>query len=523
MIYSFSQIIQKSARLFPEKDAFRCGKEAVTYLDLDKKTNQLARFLLKNGVQKGDRIGIYLNRCVDTPIAIYGIMKAGGVYVPLDPGAPISRTQFLLTDCGIQHLITNTTQRRKLAEITTGKTGLQSIVGTSENLRIPTFSWDSIFQLNSEPLSINILEHDLAYIMYTSGSTGIPKGIMHTHHSGLAYAKLAADLYKLNHKDRIGNHAPLHFDISTLGYFSAPLVGATTIIVSDAHAMMPASLASLIEQEKLTVWYSVPLALIQMLQNGIIEQRDFSTLKWILYGGEPFPLKHIRKLIEVLPQATFSNVYGPAEVNQCTYYNFKRLPEAEESVPLGQAWENTEILILDEEDNIQIEGEAGELLVRSATRMSGYWKQPELTKKKFYIKQVAEGYDQIFYRTGDLVRLRTDGNLIFLGRKDRQIKIRGYRVELDETEVYLLTHEAVQEAAVFVMEAEDEKQIQAAVILNEDCHPSASDIKLYLQSFLPKYAVPSRIKVVQQFPRTSTGKIDRKILKQNFETGYYEK
>ena len=137
--------------------------------------------------------------------------------------------------------------------------------------------------------------------------------------------------------------------------------------------------------------------------------------------------------MEYLPQATFSNVYGPAEVNQCTYYNFKKLDKTTDSVPLGQAWGNTEILILDEEGNVIADDSIGELLVRSATRMAGYWNQPELTKKSLYVRQAETGIKEVFYKTGDLVKRREDGNLIFIGRKDRQVKIRGYRIELERS------------------------------------------------------------------------------------------
>lgn len=516
MIYNFPQIIENSAKRFPKRDAFRCGNDSINYEDLNQKTSQLAQFFIENGIKKGDRVGIYLNRCLDTALAIYGVMKAGAIYVPIDTTAPIERVHFVIKDCGIQFLISNKTQKRKLQQIINGEVQLKNIVGLSADWEVPTTSWETIFSKNKTFTPIRILESDPAYIIYTSGSTGIPKGILHTHHSGLAYAKLTADLYQLNEHDRIANHAPLHFDISTLGFFTSPLVGATTVIIPEAYTRLPASLAMLMEKEKLTVWYSVPLALVQVLQQGVIEQKDFSTLRWILYGGEPFPLKYLKAWMNILPQATFSNVYGPAEVNQCTYYNFQKLSAEEESVPLGQVWGNSDFLILDENENSTTEGEIGELLIRSATRMAGYWNQPELTERSYFKRKTETGIDEIFYRTGDLVSLRKDGNLMFQGRKDRQIKIRGYRVELDEIEALLLQHEMIKEAATFVIQKEEEKIINAAVILNEKNQPVALDFRTYLGKHLPKYAVPKEIYLLEDFPRTSTGKINRQTLKITF-------
>jgi len=515
MTTTFPEIIKNSAKQFPDKEAFRSGNTSITYQELAIKTTQLARFFIDNGVQKGDRIGVYLNRCLDTAIAIYGIMKAGAIYVPLDPTAPSSRSRFLITDCGIKYLVSNQIQHRKLVEIIEQSPDLAGVIGLSiADSTTPTIPWSTIFQLATDTLSVRVMEHDLAYIIYTSGSTGTPKGIMHSHHSGLAYAKLTANLYQLSPVDRIGNHAPIHFDISTLGYFSGPFVGATTIIIGDAYTKLPASLSSLIEKEKLTVWYSVPLALVQLLQKGAIEQKDFSTLRWVLYGGEPFPLKYLRVFLDLLPHATFSNVYGPAEVNQCTYYNFKTLPESATTVPIGQTWNNTEVLIVDSNDRIIKSGEIGELLVRSSTRMTGYWKQPELTKKSFYKKVTTTGVNQYFYRTGDLVQRQKDGQLIFLGRKDRQIKTRGYRVELDEVEAAILTNKSVQEAVTFVVEAQNIKIIYGAVILKEDVSLSAKELYQYLGARLPYYAIPEKIEFRKTFPRTSTGKVNRPLLKQ---------
>ncbi|MGI9541958.1 MAG: AMP-binding protein, partial [Cyclobacteriaceae bacterium] len=270
MIYLLPHTLQSTAERLPDQNAFQFEDEVLTYEEMVLKTNQMAHLLLESGVRRGDRVGVYLQRSIETAIAIYGIMQAGAAYVPLDPYAPSARTLFLLKDCGIRHLITNTSQKRTFPDILTKTSALDQVIGISGDWPVPSVTWEALNQFPTNNPTVRILEQDLAYIMYTSGSTGKPKGIMHTHYSGLNYAKLSADLFGLGKRDRIGSHAPLHFDISTLAYFTAPLVGATSVIISEAHTKMPASLTELMQTEKLTVWYSVPLALTQMLSHGLL-------------------------------------------------------------------------------------------------------------------------------------------------------------------------------------------------------------------------------------------------------------
>ena len=517
MIYLLHHTLQATAERLPDQPAFRFGNQALTFEEMVIKTNQLAHLLIESGVRRGDRVGVYLPRSLETAIAIYGIMQAGAVYVPLDPHVPAARTLFLLKDCNIRHLVTHPAQKRLFPELLTKDSKLHQVIGISGDWPVPCVSWESLQQLPSGNPSVRILEMDLAYIMYTSGSTGTPKGIMHTHYSGLNYAKLSANLFGLGEGDRIGSHAPLHFDISTMAYFTAPLVGATSIIISEAHTKLPASLTELMQNEELTVWYSVPLALTQMLSQGLLEKRDLSHLRWVLYGGESFPIKHLSALMNLWPHARFCNVYGPAEVNQCTYYHLPGPPKGERSVPLGQVWDNTEMLIIDESDQPVAPGTPGELLIRSITMMKGYWQQPELTKRSLYYRMRVPGHEEIFYRTGDLVILDEDNNLQFLGRKDRQVKTRGYRVELDEVEDRLLKIEAIMEAAVFSTSHESEGLlIEAAVILNKNARATEEDLRKCLIEQLPMYAVPRAIHVLESLPRTSTGKINRLQLQQHF-------
>ncbi len=514
MINLLTDIVKQSSKKFPKQEVFRLGDCSITYACLEQKMIQLSRVLFDLKVQKGERVGIYMGRSLETAIAVYGILNAGAVFVPLDPLAPRARTCSLIKDCGIRHLISNPEQNTALEKIASNGTKLKSIIGIKKEWSLKTISWEEVFlSVNITDPNIKILEDDLAYIMYTSGTTGTPKGIMHTHYSGLSYAKLSKNLYGLNSNDRVGNHSALHFDISTFGYFSAPLAGATTIIIPEAHTKMPASLSRLIEKEALTVWYSVPVALTRLLQSGVLEQRDLCSLRWVLFGGEPFPVKHLNKLIKLWHFATFSNVYGPAEVNQCTYYHLSDVISENESVPLGRVWDKTAMIIMDEKNRYLPTNQFGELLISSATMMQGYWGKPNLTKQAFYELKLSNGSKKIFYRTGDLVTLKPNGDLIFLGRKDRQVKVKGYRVELDEIENVIMNHEKISDAAVYIVDDETYGTLIEAVVQTiREAGLKEEILMKHIGMFLPRYAIPHKIFFVQSIPRTAAGKTDYKEL-----------
>jgi len=520
MIYLLSHILDQAVEKTPDKVAFVCEGQTLTYLDLWQRANGLAQWLVHHGVQRGDRIGIYLNKSLESAIAIYGIWKAGAAYVPLDPSAPTARVAYMLNHCGIRHLVTHKSKRRKLPDILSEAPDVQCIVGLCEQQisaeQATTFcAWENLPVSDRAP-TVKLVTQDLAYIIYTSGSTGTPKGMMHTHYSGLSYAQLAADTYGLHEGDRIGNHAPLHFDISMLGFFAGPLVQATTVIIPEAYTKVPASLSQLIQDEALTVWYSVPFALTQLWLRGLPQERDLTALRWVLFAGEPFPTKYLYAWMKQLPQARFSNIYGPAEVNQCTYYHVPPLLEGErvpsEPVPIGQVWGNSEGRVVDDQDQPVAPGNVGELLIRSATMMSGYWQRPDLTAKAFFHTQITN-QPAVFYRTGDLVQQQPNGQYRFIGRKDRQIKTRGYRVELDAVESALVAQPGVEEAATYAIPYEaGSYQIEAAVILKAAAGLDESALKRAVAQTLPAYAVPQRIEILTQFPRTGTGKIDRRAL-----------
>ena len=514
--------ITQNAETRPQGSAFRCRDNALNHKQLYESSAQLANTLVESGISSIDRVGIYMGRCIEMPIAVYGILMAAGAYVPIDPSAPPDRVKFILEDCGINILITNESKQSALSRILdSDSTPLKHIIGLSQGIidSIRTVSWKTVWQAAKTPPAETAREDDLAYIMYTSGSTGVPKGLMHTHRSGLAYARHSADLYQVSSSDILGNHAPLHFDISTFEFLTGPYAGASSVLIPEEEIMFPVSLAEFIERERLTFWYSVPLALIQILLQADLSQVDLSSLRWVLFGGEPFPPKYLEKLIGLIPSARFCNVYGPAEVNQCTYFH---LPEdfgdIGEPVPVGNIWEGARGIILSTEDQVITDNdeEVGELLIASATMMQGYWNRPDLNAKAFYYEEPAPGFRRRYYRTGDLFRRDKGGLLHFQGRKDRQIKLRGYRLELDEVEAAFTAQEHVLEAAAIVGEVDEEKQLIVFISLQQTDEFDAATSLEQARSRLPRYCIPQRLEVLSSFPRTTSGKIDHAKLKTHY-------
>ncbi|MFD0982678.1 amino acid adenylation domain-containing protein [Tropicimonas aquimaris] len=499
----------------PDKPAFRLDGASLTYADLAAATSRMARTLVEAGVCRGDRVALFLDRSFEASIALFGILRAGAAYVPIDPGASQQRVHEILDLSDARCLVT--TEAKRAALPGGFPASMSAVIGLSKPLEaeVDVISWEEA--LSSPDLGARaqaLSETDLAYIMFTSGSTGTPKGIMHTHASGMSYACMAANLYGLHAEDRFSNACGLHFDMSTLDYFCSTLVGASTTIIPDPWLKLPASLAELIEAERLTVWYSVPLALLQLVEFGDLGSRDLSALRIVLYGGEVFVPKHLETLRRLLPDALIGNVYGPAETNQCTWFNVPEGWNADRGpVPIGAACPNADLLVIGEDDADVAPGETGELAVRAPTMMQGYWRQPELNRTAFLERAGAGGETQRYYRTGDIVIERPDGNLDFLGRRDRMVKSRGFRVELDEVERAIAGLPMVSEAATFTVALrEGVTVIRGAAILNPEETIGARDLAAAVARLLPHYARPDRIELVPEFPRTGSGKIDRRAL-----------
>lgn len=469
-----------------------------------------------NGVRRGDRVGLYVHKSIDAFTALFGILASGAVYVPINPEAPAAYVRHIVADCAITHLVVDESTRRTAFGVATDP-GLELLIGIDDpSAAVRTISWDVVWSYPATPPDVAIAADDLAYIIFTSGSTGRPKGIMHTHRSGLAYGEVAAATYGFVPKDRIANHAPLNFDLSLLELWGGVVVGATIVVIPAGHARLPASFSQVLADERVSVVNAVPYALVQLLHRGALDERDLTALRWVVFGGEVFPTKDLRALMQRLPDAKFANVYGPAEVNGVTYSIVPALePDENEPISIGGLYPGTQARVVDGEGREVGTGITGELLIHGPTQMVGYWGQPELTERSAYVEPGPGGGAKRWHRTGDLVQRYDDGTFHLVGRKDRMVKTRGHRVELDAVETALLSHEAVGEAVAFAIpDGDGSCQIAAAVTLRgtSSVHPGlpdATDLKRHAAQLLPRYALPRDLRIVHSMPRTSTGKADR--------------
>ncbi|MFC3881216.1 amino acid adenylation domain-containing protein [Algoriphagus namhaensis] len=500
-----SELLSAGAKKNPDKIAFKSASGHITYQDLDLKTNKIANWLIENEVQKGDRVGILIEKNIYTAYGLYGILKTGAVIVALDPAQPAEKLKAIIKDCEIKVVLSIPAHQRILDQI--ASPDLLELGSTQD------VSWEEVFTGFSDELpQVAIAPSDYAYIIYTSGSTGEPKGIVHTHESGLAYARQSTKLYQVTENDVIGNVASLHFDQSTFGYFSAMYACCTTYVFNYSELIMLGSFCEAVRNNEISILYSVPSLFISLVRGGF--DLDFPSVRWIKYGGESFPPTQVKMLLNKAPSAQVSNVYGPAEVNQCTYYTVPKSLDVNREVPIGKVWDNTEYLLLDENDKPMKQGKSGELLIHSVTMMSGYWNNDELNKKSFY-HLTRDGQSIRFYRTGDQVYLNENEELVFVGRIDRQVKISGYRVELGAVEQVLIKLPEIKDAAVFTTTFDGVKELCAAIVPQGDSL-DMTQLKRTLLKFLPKQSIPKHLFEVPEMPHSDNGKVHYRELEKQF-------
>lgn len=483
----------------------------------------MARLLRDEGVRPGDRVGILLPKSVGGLVAVFGVLKAGGVYVPLDPKSPASRAAYILRDCGIQVLITTSKQSRVLPRVLEDAPAVRMILSMDSAIGMDglprgldrLLAWPEL-EAAVEAVAPDRPAHatDLAYILYTSGSTGHPKGVMLSHRNATTFVDWAVDYFGLRATDRFSNHAPLHFDLSVLDLFGSVKSGASVFPIPEEIALFPVQAAQFIREHRLTVWYSVPSALIQLIQHGDLERNDVSGLRAVLFAGEVFPTKYLRILKSILPQARLYNLYGPTETNVCTVHPVDDLPvEPAAPIPIGKACGHAVVFAVNDMGAPIRTGEPGELYVSGPTVMKGYWGRPDLTADALVRHPAAGGGPETAYRTGDRVTTNEKGEYLFLGRRDHMIKSRGYRIELGEIEAALVDHPRVLEAAVVAI-PDDEvgNRIKAVIVPARTGTLTRGEVETHCAQKLPRYMIPEIIEFCQALPRTSTGKTDKKIL-----------
>jgi amino acid adenylation domain-containing protein len=510
------QLLVRSAQKYPDRIAVEETDDgAISYQDLDQLSNQLRDRLTQLGVRPGDRVGIYLRKSIDAVVSIFGILKAGAAYVPVDPGAPPARNAYIFSDCTVKAIILEKRFVEKLSEEFASRDAIPPLVvldGAGGGNYLKSTLETANTETPIQPVGSESSQDDLAYILYTSGSTGKPKGVMLSHKNALSFVDWCSEVFEPNEFDRFSSHAPFHFDLSILDLYVAIKHGATLVLIDEAIGKDPVRLAPLISNKRISVWYSTPSILSFLAQYGRVEQYGFPDLRFVLFAGEVFPIKHLRMLKDLLPKPRYLNLYGPTETNVCTYFEIpERIPsEQAKPFPIGVACSHYRIRVVDEEGQDVERGQTGELIAAGPGVMQGYWNLPERTANAFLVDFSGERW----YKTGDVVVEDDQGNYLYLSRRDRMVKKRGYRVELGEIEAGLYKHPDVKEAGVIALSNDENGvQIKAFLSFKDGQSPSRIELKRFCAENLPNYMIPDYFSFMDSLPKTSTDKLDYQTLK----------
>jgi amino acid adenylation domain-containing protein len=498
---SLHQLFEEQVERTSEAIAVVFEHQKLTYEQLNSQANQLARYLQQLGVKPETLVGICVKRSLEMVVGLLGILKAGGAYVPLDPDYPSERLAYMLEDSQIPVLLTQ------------GNLSNQLPTHQAQVICLDT-DWQKIAQHGRENLVCEVTPDNLAYVIYTSGSTGKPKGAMNTLRGICNRLLWMQDTYKLDSSDRVLQKTPFSFDVSVWEFFLPLLTGACLVVAKPEGHKDSAYLVNLIAQQKITTLHFVPSMLQVFLEEEGLERCH--CLKRVICSGEALPWKLQERFFARL-ECELHNLYGPTEAAiDVTYWKCERESPLR-TVPIGRPIANTQIYILDPHLQPVPIGVPGELHIGGVQIARGYLNRPELTEQKF-IPNPFQNSEKL-YKTGDLVRYLPDGNIEYLRRLDHQVKIRGFRIELGEIESVISQHPAVRETVVIAKgETLENQQLIAYVVLHQKTREqnqqtlTISNLRRFLKKKLPDYMVPAAFVVLNAFPLTPNGKVNRRDL-----------
>ena len=510
------QLFREQVTRTPDACALLFGDQTLSYDALDRQADRLARILRSRGVGPDQLVGFFLDRSPLTFVTILAILKAGGAYVPLDTSLPYQRLEFLLSDADCQVVVTTQDLIGRISPLITTQSGRQQ-----DFLLLDEINWDSPDDSSEVPLSDDALPEHLAYVIYTSGSTGRPKGVA-MHHRGLVnLTQWQLETSKHGVGDRTLQFASPGFDVSFQEMFSTWCAGGTLVLLPDDVRQEPHALLREIACRSVRRVF-LPVVMLQR----IADAADHSTpllpgLTEVIVAGEQLRITDsIRKFFQRSPRCRLVNHYGPTESHVVTSFE---LPEEASSwtdlPPIGRPIANSQIYLLDQNQQLVPRGLTGELWIGGVGVARGYWRRPDLTDERFRPNPFRPEEQGPMYRTGDLARWRADGQIEFLGRADHQVKIRGYRVEIGEVEVVLGSHPQLTSCAIVTRKDPMGDLSLVAYVVSDSAAPVAiADLRTWLQSRLPDFMLPARFVLVPALPINANGKVDRKQLETQANT-----
>jgi len=527
-MYLLHDLLTEQARVAPERVAVSHGQQSLTYSELERQSSGLAVTLGAKGVRRGDRVGIMLEKSVEAIVSIFGILKVGAAYVPLDPTSPPARLASMMERCEVRCLVCSAKELAKFHQSDQGlKISSFVLVEPSVMTRgdspngASCMSWLDAVAPSSAYQPVSVSDQSPAYILHTSGSTGVPKAVVISHLNALSFVKMAKKFFAINSADRVASVASLSFDLSVFDIFCAVMAGATLVLVPAFLTAFPAKLSEFVDRERISIWNSVASVLSMMADRGKLDRFGFESLRLVHFSGDIMPAKSLRTLKAHMRGASFYNIYGQTEANSSLYFAIGDIPDNDAwRIPIGIPFPNFDVFALDSEGRtVDRLGQEGELYVCSATVALGYWRNEEATRQRFVSDPRNASWRTCVYKTGDLVRFDEGGNFVFVGRADTMVKVRGYRVELSEVELTLCSNPMVSEAvAVVLLDEGAGARIAAYVSPVGDAQVGAQELKAHCAATLPSYMVPDEIRFVSEFPRTTTGKADRKAIAMSHAT-----
>jgi amino acid adenylation domain-containing protein len=486
------QLVTAQAEHTPNAIAITFDTKALSYADLEKRSNQLAQYLRHNGVGPDVLVGIFIERSVEMVVGLLGILKAGGAYVPLDPNFPHERLAFMVEDAGLRVLLTQSSLRASLPSTKA------RVVALDEQ-------WEAIAKEQDVTPNSGVKPMDLAYVIYTSGSTGKPKGVQVPHRAAVNFLNSMAREPGITPQDSLLAVTTLSFDISVLELFLPLTVGGQVRVVSREVAADGGRLLEELKNSEATIMQATPATWRMLLAAGWEQSHSVK----VLCGGEALPRELADELL--LRASSVWNMYGPTETT--VWSTFCRVLDKGSTVPVGRPINNTTIYILDKNRQPVPIGVPGELYIGGTGVTRGYLNRPELSAERFVPDPFSDENGARLYRTGDLVRYRADGNIEYLNRLDNQVKVRGYRIELGEIETVLAKHEAIKQAVVVVREDQSGDQRLVAYYIAEPNHSvTVAELRKHLRNELPDYMIPQHFVELEAFPMTPNRKIDRRAL-----------
>ena len=499
------KLLDKSAEKFGDKIAITDEFGEISFNQLKDKSLRVGTGILNYSSRTGEisPVIVYLDKSINCIISFMGTLYSGNPYVPVAADIPMQRLEKIISNLNPEFIITDSKKIEKLCDI-------------DLNVTTPLL-FDDLVQCDADEEKVynklnKVIDTDPIYIMYTSGSTGTPKGVTVSHKGVIDYVQWTSTTFGINETDILANQAPFYFDNSIFDIYGMLITGAKMMIIPEVLFNFQSKLPEFLKDNNVTTIFWVPTVIINVANTGELEKYSLPSLKRVLFCGEVMPNTQLNIWRRALPDVQYANLYGPTEITDvCSYYIVDREFEDHDSLPIGKACENMRILILNDDNKQAGVGEKGELCVVGSGVALGYWNNPEQTNKAFMQNPINKKYNEWLYRTGDIAYIDDRGFIMYCGRKDHQIKIKGNRVELGEIETAAMCIEDVQNVcAIF-----DEANERIVLFIESE---SESEFKLRLVNkellkYIPKYMLPSQLEVMKNLPHTANDKIDRVTLK----------